>query len=100
MELAFSKKRKYLASSPKELFIDSEHLAEDRNNYAELPYGWYLNVNLPNKQKFDVLARVSWVLEIRFPNEWDWVVDGNTEEVSARRSIQETVQGLGDLLRD
>jgi len=73
LEIAASQKRKYLARSPMELFSSSKHLADDANNFAKLPYGWFLNVNLSNKAKFEVLARLSWVVNIKFPEEWDWV---------------------------
>ena len=91
LSIAFSGRRKNLALSPKELFPNSPHLADDENNYTKLPYGWYLNVNLNNVSKFEVLAQLSWVLEIKFPNDWDWVVDGNTDEFSVRRSKQEEI---------
>ena len=92
LSIAFSVRRKNLALSPKELFPNSPHLADDENNYAKLPYGWYLNVNLNNVSKFEVLAQLSWVLKIKFPNDWDWVVDGNTDEFNLRRSNQEEIQ--------
>lgn len=36
--------RNYFGRSPARMFRGSPHLAEDPNNYARLPNGWYVNV--------------------------------------------------------
>lgn len=100
LEIAASRKRKYLARSPKLLFSSSEHLAEDENNYAKLPYGWYLNVNLNNKLKFEVLARIAWVVNVKFPDDWDWAVEANTSDFGMRRSQQEELQKIHEFLQE
>lgn len=98
--IAASRRRKYLARSPEELFHDSMHLVDDINNYAKLPYGWYLNVNLDNKSKFDVLARLSWVVNVRYPDDWDWLVEANTSDFEKRRSLQKIIEEIHERLNN
>src|SRR5713226_1639261 len=66
--------RNYFARSPGALFRGSTHLADDQNNYARLPNGWYANTNLSNAQKFDILCRFGWVVGLKGGVDWDWEV--------------------------
>lgn len=104
LKIASTERRNYIAHSPEELFPGSPHLAEDSNNYVKMPHGWYLNVNLSNKDKFEVLARLSWVVGLKHLKDWDWIVDANTEDVLKRRERQQQVEELhaffDDLLGD
>lgn len=99
LEIAASKKRKYLAHTPIELFSGSPHLADDENNYAKLPYDWYLNVNLSNKLKFEVLARIAWVMNLKYPDDWDWSVEANTSDFGERRAQQKTIDEIHEFLQ-
>lgn len=100
LEIASSERRKYLAHSPEDLFSSSPHLAEDSNNYVKMPLGWYRNVNLPNKDKFDVLARFAWIASMKHPDDWDWIVDANTEDFVKRRERQAESERIHTLFDD
>jgi hypothetical protein len=72
--VAEGRKRLYFGRSPKELFYESPHLAEDKNHYHRLKNGWYVNLNLGNDQKLQVLCRFAAVAKIEFDKDWSWDV--------------------------
>lgn len=67
-------KRLYFGRSLKKVFFGSPHLAEDSNNYSKLTNGWYVNLNLSNDQKLDILFKVAAVAKLDFEKDWSWQV--------------------------
>ena len=86
--VAVGRGRNYFARSPEKLFKAWPHLAEVNSNFQRLANGWYANLNLDNDKKFDVLCRLSWLANLDFGKEWDWVVDRATDDLSSRQKRQ------------
>lgn len=72
--IAKGSKRLYLGKSPEKLFFGTPQLAHDANNYHQLTNGWYLNVNLNNDQKLDILMRFSVLAQLEYDRDWHWQV--------------------------
>lgn len=69
----------YFARDRKTLFHHTPHFADDPNNYVRLGHGWFADLNLSNRQKFDILTRFAAVAGYRFREDWDWRVDDGRE---------------------
>jgi hypothetical protein len=76
---AKGKQRNYFGRAPERMFRHSPHLAEDRNNYERLVNGWYVNLNLSNAQKVDILFKFAAVAKLRHGDEWYWKVPGQEQ---------------------
>lgn len=70
----------YFAQDLKSLFLHSPHLADDPNMYSRLGRGWFVDLNLSNDQKFDILTRFSAVAEYKFREDWNWRVEGRKKQ--------------------
>ena len=77
--------RNYFARSPEKLFRNSPWLAAEQSNYAQLQNGWYANVNLNNREKFDILCRFGWVVGLKGGQDWDWDVLEPSEGLRDRK---------------
>jgi hypothetical protein len=66
------KSRNYFARTPERLYWKSPHLAEDRNNFHQLPNGWYAALNLSNDEKLGILLRLATVAKLRLDVDWKW----------------------------
>lgn len=77
--------RNYFARNPQKLFYKSPWLAENHNNYVRLQNGWYANSNLSNAEKFDILVRFGWVVELKCGHDWDWEVLDPSEGLRDRQ---------------
>jgi len=73
---AKGKKRNYFGRSPERMFRNSPHLARDKNNYRKLPNNWYVNLNLSNSQKFEILCKFAAITKLRYEEDWQWEVIG------------------------
>lgn len=73
--VAKGRNRNYFGRSPERMFRGSPHLAEDRNNYERLTNGWYVNLNLNNDQKLEILGKFAAVAKLKF-DDWSWEVSG------------------------
>ena len=80
---AKGKKRNYFGRSPKKMFRSSPHLADDPNNYKKLPNNWYVNLNLSNAQKFEILCKFAAITKLRYKEDWQWEVIGNKRSSDA-----------------
>ncbi len=78
--------RNYFARSPQQLFRNSPWLAEDQSKYVRLQNGWHANVNLNNREKFDILCRFGWVVELKGGQDWDWDVLDPSEGLRDRKA--------------
>lgn len=76
--VAKGKSRLYFARVPGKMFPKSPHLADDPNNYARLSNGWFANLNLANREKFQLLLKFVAVAKFS-PDEWLWRVEGTAE---------------------
>ena len=72
--VAEGRKRLYFARSPEELFFSTPLLAKDKNNFHQLRNGWFVNLNLANDQKFQILCRFAAVVGSTFGQQWTWEV--------------------------
>jgi hypothetical protein len=77
--------RNYFARSPEKLFRNSPWLAAEQSNYVRLQNGWYANVNLNNREKFDILCRFGWVVGLKGGQDWDWDVLEPSEGLRDRK---------------
>ncbi len=77
--------RNYFARSAEQLFRDSPWLATNQSNYAKLQNGWFVNVNLNNREKFDILCRFGWVVGLKGGRDWDWEVSEPSEGLEDRK---------------
>ena len=77
--------RNYFARSPEKLFRNSPWLAADQSNFVQLQNGWYANVNLNNREKFDILCRFGWVVGLKGGKDWDWDVLEPSEGLRDRK---------------
>ena len=59
------------------MFHQSPHLADDRNNYHRLVNGWYVNLNLSNDQKLEILFKFAVIAKLQVNKDWSWKVDGS-----------------------
>jgi hypothetical protein len=75
--------RRYLASTPKDLFDPKSNLA-DYSNFVQVKQGIYLNVLLSNAQKLRILAQLAQYLQLRSPEDWMLEI-----ESAAQRGQQE-----------
>ena len=66
----------YFAKDLKSLFHHSPHLADDPNKYTRLGDGWFADLNLSNRQKFQILCRFAAIAGYGFEKDWDWFVEG------------------------
>jgi hypothetical protein len=76
MFVAKGRNRNYFGRAPKKMFHGSPHLADDRNNYLRLTNGWFINLNLKNDQKFEILCKFAAVGKFEYGREWKWEVEG------------------------
>lgn len=104
LQVALGRSRNYFAKTPAALFRGSPHLAANHANFARLKNGWVANVNLNNGQKFDILMRFAGLVGARYPEEWEWRVQGATElladkqkaTVAARKFVEEFFREFGE----
>lgn len=73
---AKGKKRNYFGHSPEKMFRNSPHLAKDKNNYEKLPNDWYVNLNLSNSQKYEILCKFAAITKLKYMVDWQWEVIG------------------------
>lgn len=64
--------RNYFGRSPQRLFRHSPWLADDESKFVRLTNEWYANVNLSNREKFEILLRFGWVVGLKCGVDWDW----------------------------
>ncbi len=76
--VARGKSRLYFARALGKMFPKSPHLADDPNKYARLSNGWFANLNLANREKFQLLLKFAAVAKFS-SNEWLWQVEGTTD---------------------
>jgi hypothetical protein len=96
--LASGRDRNYFACSPEALFPDSPHLALTRSNYAQLPNGWFANVNLSGKQSLEVLLRFGRLAKLEYGTDWQWEVLDPSEELADRQvALRRPRRGLDEL---
>lgn len=86
--VARGKKRNYFGRNRRRMFHGSPHLADDSNNYARLPNGWYMNTNLSNREKFDILCRFAAIARLRHGTDWTWEVVDPTAELKEKLDQQ------------
>ena len=77
--VAKGKRRNYFGRDLEKMFHGSPHLADDPNNYQKLSNGWYVNLNLNNEEKFDILCKFAAVGKFDFGREWKWEVVGKSD---------------------
>ena len=94
IHVAVGHARNYFARSAEKLFKASPHLADDPNYYVRLSNGWFLNVNLSNPQKFDILARFARVAGLEYPENWNLEVEDPTEALKFKQLLEETIKEL------
>lgn len=94
LKLGKGKRRNTFARSPQKLYIESPDLADKPPNYVRLPNGWYADVNLPNAQKFEILARLANRTALKYPEEWDLKVSEPTEALENGRQIRKLVEEI------
>jgi len=71
------KKRLYFARTREALFYGSdnkEELAENDNNSVRLANGWWVNLDLSNKIKLDILRKFAGVADLKMKKDWYWHV--------------------------
>jgi len=96
--LALGKARNYFGKSPEALFKGSPHLADNETNYARLANGWFVNVNINNAQKFEILLRLAALTRAEYPTEWEWKVFGATELLADKQRATTEAKRLLDEL--
>ena len=74
--IAKGRRRNYFGRDPQRMFFGSPHLADDQNMYRPLRNGWYVNLNLNNDQKFEILCRFAAVGKFIWGQEWHWEIEG------------------------
>ena len=90
--------RRYFATSPHQLFPKGSAQSAKANNFSLLPGGWYANVNLNHRQKFDILLRLAAICRLEYPNDWDFRVTGATVELAEKQKMVVLGQRLLDKL--
>ncbi len=78
--IAKGQRRNYFGRNLKTMFHGSPHLADDQNNYKKLANGWYVNLNLKNDQKLDILCKFAAVGKFSFGQDWKWEIEGTTTD--------------------
>jgi hypothetical protein len=64
--------RYYFGRSRAEMFQTSPHLAEDQNNYGRATGGWFVNLNISNDIKLEVLRRLASFAGLKEGEDWTW----------------------------
>lgn len=80
---------RYVARSPDLLFPNDPKRAANPNMSHRLPNGWFLNLNLSNKQKDERLHCLAVFLPRDLGHEWSW-----TGAVEEGPSLEEILAGL------
>ena len=81
---------KYVARSPDRLFPNNPKRASDPHMSHRLPNGWFLNLNLSNKQKDERLYALAAFLPRDRQREWSW-----TGFVEEGPTLEEIIAGIG-----
>lgn len=85
----FHKQRKsrgsHLAKKPKDLFPVESNRADNKNNYAAVVGGWYVDINLNHAGKFELLLQLGYLSKLEYPTDWNFEITGSTEELVARQ---------------
>lgn len=67
-----SLKIKFISADVRELFPDSPELMKSKANYIRLSNGLFLRTHLDNKQKLEVLCRLSAACNMEIWVDWSW----------------------------
>lgn len=78
--VAAGRQRNYFGRDLKKMFHGSPHLASDPNFYSKLPSGWYVNLNLSNREKLRILCNFAAVAQFKHNVDWRWEVEGAPKE--------------------
>jgi hypothetical protein len=78
--------RNYFSRQPGNLFRAAAHLADDPNNFHRLSNGWYVNTNLSNAEKFEILCRFGGVSKLEYERDWEWEVLDPSDALVARKA--------------
>lgn len=54
------------------LFRRSPHLSDDPNNFTIIGRGWYVNLNLSNKQKLSSVSRYAAIAGLKYGVDYQW----------------------------
>ena len=92
--LAFGKRRNYFAKSPTKLFEGTPELANDANHFARLTNGWFVNLNMSNAQKFDILSRLAAITRLSYLDKWDWEVLDPTDALIDKQRAKIKAQAI------
>lgn len=77
--------RRYFAASPRDLFPRDSDQSSVTSNFAELPGGWYANVNLSHEQKFEILLRLGAICKLEYAEHWDFRVSGTSLALAEKK---------------
>ena len=86
--------RRYFSDSPESLFPIESNQSSLPSNFSELPGGWYANVNLSHRQKFDILLRLGAVCNLEYLKQWDFRVVGASLALGEKQRITALGQAL------
>lgn len=81
---------RYFADTPEALFPDKPGRAGDSHTFHHLKNGWYLNLNLSNKQKDDRLYALAHACALEQGIDWSW-----TAVSYDQLPLEELLAGLG-----
>ena len=70
-----SKKRRYFAREPEQLYPGTPQLAQNKNNYVKLSNDWLADTNMDAQGKLTRLSQLSVQANIEFGIDWTWQVD-------------------------
>ena len=74
-----------IARKPQDLFPEGSKRAETASNYARIVGGWYVDTNLNHEGKFALLLQLSYLAHLEFQTDWDFQIQGSTEELAERQ---------------
>lgn len=77
--------RNYFARTPEKLFWHTPTLIDNTSNYGRLTNGWYANLNISHVQKFQILCRLSRVLNLSHGTDWDFEILDGTDRLMAAK---------------
>jgi hypothetical protein len=75
-----------IAQRPQDLFPEGSKRAATTSNYSKIVRGWYVDTNLNHEGKFSLLLQLSYLARLEFQTDWDFQIQGSTEELAERQS--------------
>ena len=88
-----------IARGPQDLFPQGSKRAASSSNYSKIIGGWYVDTNLNHEGKFSLLLQLSYLARLEFQTDWDFQIQGSTEELAERqRAVVRAREILQELL--